>query len=160
MGTDSSIYGMDTMAEYQWLYCDSSFKAVSNANTRVYLHPQDGLYAARVKCGKTIDTTKCYYYFKKRSGIASHSLGDIKIYPNPAFDYIEILPATFMLNLFQHPTITLTNLLGQQTSPPVKVSNRGYRLDMRTVPEGIYLLQIRDKNDNLIKTERIVIQRD
>lgn len=53
--------------------------------------------------------------------------GDISIYPNPTNDllYINLLatviptPATVMLNLFKHPTITLTNLLGQSISPPI-----------------------------------------
>lgn len=115
-------------------------------------YPNYELGAVADKCGE--------------SEILDNEIEKIEVYPNPASDYVEISPstviplATVMLNLFQHLTFTLTNLLGQQTSLPVEVYNRGYRIDTRSLPEGIYLLQIKDRNESIVKTERIVIQRD
>jgi hypothetical protein len=108
-------------------------------------YPNYELGAVADKCGE--------------SGITDNTLEEIEVYPNPASDYVEISPSNAILNLFQHPTFTLTNLLGQQTSLPVEVSSRGYRIDTRALSEGIYMLQMRDINDNLIKTERLVISR-
>ena len=94
------------------------------------------------------------------SGIDDEVKMDIGVYPNPASDYVEISLSTVMLNLFQHPTFTLTNLLGQQTYPMVELINKGFRIDTHRLSEGIYLLQISDKTGSLIRTERIIIQRD
>lgn len=121
-------------------------------------YPNYELGAVADKCGE--------------SEILDNEIEKIEVYPNPASDYVEISPSavippsTVMLNLFQHPTFTLTNLLGQSFSPhiipasTVIPAQAGISLDIRSLPTGIYLLHIRDKNDNLIKTERIVIQRD
>ena len=88
-----------------------------------------------------------------------------------------IIPApTVMLSrytsgLFQHPAITLSNLLRQSFSPPiipastvipassVIPANAGISLDVRSLPEGTYLLQIKDRNKSILKTERTVIVR-
>lgn len=94
------------------------------------------------------------------SGIDDEVKMDIRVYPNPASDFVDISPSTVIPNLIRNLSITLTNLLGQSLSPPVIPANAGISIDIRSLPEGIYLLQIRDKNDILIKTERIVIQRD
>ena len=55
--------------------------------------------------------------------------------------------------------VTITNLLGQKTSPILEVTNQGYHLDTKILPKGVYYLQIRDSDGILIKTERIVIWR-
>ncbi|MFN7241614.1 MAG: T9SS type A sorting domain-containing protein [Chitinophagales bacterium] len=121
--------------------------------------------------------------------IFSNSAADISIYPNPAKDLLFVTssetrsltstvipaPASAPLSFGEAGRgITLTNLLGQSFSPPVIPASTiipanlsgsqhheaGLSIDVRSLPEGIYLLQIRDKNDNSIKMERIVIQRD
>jgi hypothetical protein len=114
-------------------------------------YPNYELGAVADKCGE--------------SGIADNEIEKIEVYPNPASDYIDISSSTviqsrYISGLFRNLSITVTNLLGQQTSLPVEVSSRGYRIDTRALSEEIYMLQIRDIYDNLIKTERIVIQRD
>ena len=83
---------------------------------------------------------------------------DISIYPNPARDYLEIVFANFIPKN-EVISLTMTNILGQSFSPPTEVSNQNYRIDTRDLSEGVNLLQIRDKNDVIIKTERIVIDR-
>ena len=70
-------------------------------------------------------------------------------------------PLYFAANL----SITLTNLLRQSFSPPiipastVIPANAGISLDVRSLPEGTYLLQIKDRNKSILKTERTVIVR-
>jgi hypothetical protein len=123
-----------------------------------------GLYTISVilktSCGR-LDTSK-YVLTIGSSSIESISKVDIVISPNPVRDFLFIvLPATAPLSFGEAGRgITITNLLGQSFSPPVIPTQAGISLDVRSLTEGIYILQIRDKNDNLIKTERIVIQRD
>lgn len=128
-----------------------------------------------------VDANNCFFsksYFiprvKKGTGSISEDISStIIIHPNPTSDFLHItLPSTVMLSryssgLFQHPTITLTNFLGQSFSPSVTPSHlwgsqhhhAGISLDVRSLPAGIYLLQIKDRNESIVKTERIVITR-
>ncbi|MFN5847329.1 MAG: T9SS type A sorting domain-containing protein [Chitinophagales bacterium] len=80
------------------------------------------------------------------------------MYPNSASEFVYIaLPSTVIP---AQTGIYMYNLLGQEI--PCQARNDGsgkLSIDVRDLPEGIYLLHIRDKNDNLIKTERIVIAR-
>ena len=121
-----------------------------NWNSGLPNFPNYELGAVADKCGE--------------SGIANNEIEKIEVYPNPASDFVEISPSTviqsrYISGLIRNLSFTLTNLLGQQTSPLVEVTNRGHRIDTRSLPEGIYLLQVSDKNHNLIKTERLVITR-
>jgi hypothetical protein len=100
-----------------------------------------------------------------RSGIADGVDLNIEVYPNPASDYISIaLPANVIpanLSRSQHRAtgIYIYNLLGQEIYPKMENVSGGLKIDVRDMPEGIYILYIRDKNDQLLKTERIVISR-
>jgi hypothetical protein len=76
------------------------------------------------------------------SAITETETLDIKVYPNPTRDCLEITSAIVIPNLIRNPTFTLTNLLGQQSSPNVEVTNQGYRIDVRDLSEGVYFLSI------------------
>ena len=83
----------------------------------------------------------------------------------------SVMLSRYTSGLFQHPAITLSNLLRQSFSPPiipastvipassVIPANAGISLDVRSLPEGTYLLQIKDRNKSILKTERTVIVR-
>jgi hypothetical protein len=104
-------------------------------------YPNYELGAVADKCGE--------------SGITDNEIEEIEAYPNPVSEFL-VVSGQKLAGI----TIELYNLLGQKMSPSIEAKNQGYRLGVQALPEGIYLLQIRDRNDNLIKTERIVIQRD
>ena len=162
LASDGKIY-MSTIETTRYLHaienpndtgilCNFKQRAVKllTFNNGLPHYPNYELGAVADKCGE--------------SGITDNEIEKIEVYPNPASDFVEISPSTviqsrYISGLIRNLSFTLTNLLGQQTSPLVEVTNRGHRIDTRSLPEGIYLLQVSDKNHNLIKTERLVITR-
>lgn len=93
------------------------------------------------------------------SGIAQIEDMKIEVFPNPAFDFVSVSLPTTVIPANAGISLTMTNLLGQSFSPLVIPAHSGISLDVKYLPEGIYLLHIRDKNDVLLKTERMVIVR-
>ena len=176
LASDGKIY-MSTIETTRYLHaienpndtgilCNFKQRAVKllTFNNGLPHYPNYELGAVADKCGE--------------SGIANNEIEKIEVYPNPASDFVEISPSTviqsrYISGLIRNLSITFTNILGQSLSPPVipistvipanlsgsQHHEAGISLDVRSLPEGIYLLQIKDKNDNLIKTERIVIAR-
>ena len=101
------------------------------------------------------------------SAITETEALDINVYPNPTRDFVSVSLTTnvILAHLWgsqRHEagiSLLMHNLLGQRTSPVVEVTKDGFRLDVRDLSEGIYLLQIRDKTGSAIKTEKLVIAR-
>ena len=89
------------------------------------------------------------------SAITETETLDLKVYPNPAIDYVEVSSQKWAVGSL----VELYNLLGQQVFPSIEVSKDGLRLDMRDLSEGIYLFQLRDKMGSVIKTEKVMISR-
>lgn len=87
---------------------------------------------------------------------------NIILHPNPTSDFISIRFLgldNFLSSREVEKKLILTNTLGQQLDPTIEVTKEGYILDLRHLSSGIYLLQLRDKNDQILKTERIVISK-
>jgi hypothetical protein len=103
-------------------------------------YPNYELGAVADKCGE--------------SRIADNEIEKIEVYPNPVSEFL-VVSGQKLAGI----SIEMYNLLGQKMSPSIEAKNQGYRLGVQTLPEGIYLLQVSDKNHNLIKTERLVISR-
>ena len=76
--------------------------------------------------------------------------GQISIYPNPAQDLIYI-EADGILNYKASLYDAVGNLMLQSTNQPT--------IDVNTIPEGIYLLQINDLDSNQTVTKSITIGR-
>jgi hypothetical protein len=92
------------------------------------------------------------------SGIAESEQFEVKVYPNPVSDCVYISLSS--KGIATKTGIYMYNLLGQEI--PCQARNDGsdiLSIDVRDLPEGIYLLHIRDKQGSLVKTERIVISR-
>ncbi len=144
---------------YQWIDCNTNLN-INGATSQKFVMKKSGKYAVRVSINNCSMTTKCSTQTLTSSHIFSQENDRFDIYPNPAIDFIFVnLPANVIPNLIRNLSITASNLLGQSFSPPVIPLKAGVSLDVRSLSEGIYLLQFRDKNDVLIKTERILIQR-
>jgi hypothetical protein len=103
-------------------------------------YPNYELGAVANKCGE--------------SGITDNEIAKIEVYPNPVSEFLVVSGQKL-----EGISIEIYNLLGQKMSPSIEAKNQGYRLGVQALPEGIYLLQVSDKNHNLIKTERLVITR-
>jgi hypothetical protein len=82
-------------------------------------------------------------------------LDNINIYPNPASDFVQIsgLPALSSNSI----TITLLNILGNEIINDDLSANESQRINVASLPNGIYFLRI--DNQDHSRVERIVIQR-
>jgi hypothetical protein len=144
--SNQDIYNVQ---DYSINVLDSTSYYDSVHNINVY---DKYFYSKRIWTNDSID--------KKDTVASKNTINNISLqlmlHPNPASDYVEVFCQKWTVGV----GVELYNLLGQQVSPSIEVSKDGFRLDIRDLSEGIYLLQLRDKNDNLIKIERIVIQRD
>lgn len=168
-------------------YISFSIKPIANLELNQTISNKVGIYFdfnEAIFTNRVMNQYKLKDTSRETTGIVLSKIeGVMYVYPNPASDFLFVTssetrslpsaviptPSTAPLSFGEAGRgITLTNLLGQSFSPPVIPANllgsqhhhTGISLDIHSLPEGIYLLQIRDKNDNLIKTERIVIQRD
>lgn len=77
-----------------------------------------------------------------KSGIEAAEDIDIKVYPNPASDLVTIVTG----QLAEASNVYLFNVLGQQTYVNIEKTNEGCKMDVRDLPEGIYLILIEDKS--------------
>lgn len=93
------------------------------------------------------------------SGIEESKQLSIKIYPNPASDYIEVISPDNYRERAVGSEIVLHNILGQQFYPRIEITKQGLRIDVRELPLGIYFLYMTDKDTILSRTEKFVIQR-
>lgn len=71
----------------------------------------------------------------------------IKIFPNPATDYIELSQNDKVAR------IVVFNLVGKELKR--FEANDGQRYNISELPKGLYLVQLLDKNDQTIVTQRV-----
>lgn len=91
-----------------------------------------GTSAAAILRVKAADTCTC-----SNLAVSAAKLARVTVYPNPAQDYVEInVPGN------DRCTATLYNQLGQLVRTQDAISG-AHRLDIKTLPAGIYLLKLR-----------------
>ena len=72
----------------------------------------------------------------------------IKVYPNPASDYIK-------LNIVSNVNkIKILNMVGK-TIKRFEVSLKGEKYNISDMPKGLYLVQLLDNDDKVISTKRL-----
>lgn len=78
---------------YQWIVCPSETPAPGNSTGRTYYATVNGTYQLVITDGECTDTSACTLIGP--SGIASISeeMSNLKIYPNPACNYINVAMA-------------------------------------------------------------------
>lgn len=99
--------------------------------------------------GLTSLTYNINFYLK--SGIASISADNIKVYPNPANDYIYIKNTHKYIQIQQ---VQLFDLLGKQLLSQ-NVNESTHKLELSSLPKGIYMLKVSTHNTTII-TMKIV----
>jgi len=146
---DTSLQANDT-GTYQWLYCDSNFKAIPNANQVVYKPKKSGRYAIRISNTYCTDTSECVYVQidTARLLILDNEKNEIRVFPNPV--------STKLFIDFRNSNLRyeITNTLGVRILA-------GYikkEIDLSRIEEGIYFLTIIDRYDK-ISTHKIEIRR-
>lgn len=73
---------------------------------------------------------------------------DIRVFPNPAFDYFELTEGTDV------EQIIVYNLLGREVRSFRSIGN-GQQYNLNGLPDGLYLLSLLDNRRGIVKTVRL-----
>lgn len=129
---------------YQWYYNGNALAT----GTAAYLSVTDtGLYAVKVVDSSCGCTDSVVYHLSELPdlGIAPLGTNPIRVYPNPTKNKIFV-PSPMALNL------SLYDLTGR-----LLLQEKGKKqMDLSTLPDGLYLLKIEDKQGRFIKMEKVV----
>jgi len=78
----------------------------------------------------------------------------VEIYPNPAIDYISVEIKESELSNTQ---FVLHSIIGNKlTIRAEKISNNKYRIELKNLPPGYYLLSIKDPKINFNRTYKFL----
>lgn len=116
-----------TYDSYQWVL---NSMTISNANAQSYTPNSSGTYSVIVDSNFCTNTSTPFVY--SATGIASSTLLDLSIYPNPAIDYL-VLKNNLGLN-----QVFIINNLGQSIKIPVIDSV----IDISNLAKGTYSLVV------------------
>jgi len=78
-------------------------------------------------------------------GVDEPSMADFNLYPNPAFDIVELV-----FEQEEDRLITIVDLSGKQVFQ-VNTSSMRQRLNLSEIPDGIYLVVIRTDEFKMVK---------
>lgn len=85
------------------------------------------------------------------SAVEEHTVGSILIQPNPAIDELRITGVSPLII----GNIEISSIDGSRVEVPAQqISNEIIMLDISSLPSGLYMLQLRDKN--IIRTSKFV----
>lgn len=134
------------ITDYAWDFGDGS-PLDYNANP-IHTYGYDGNYIVRLRlnsiCGATNDTSTVHV-INQSTGIDDLSRMDIKVYPNPTKDWVNI-EADIPLSLHLH---TIDGRL-------LKSIEKAKQIDMKDEIQGMYMLHVKDLDGNLLKVFKII----
>ncbi|XZF12489.1 PKD domain-containing protein [Chitinophagaceae bacterium MMS25-I14] len=127
---------------YQWFF---NGQVITNAVQQSYNATQDGAYYVEVTDGNGC-TQRSSSVFVDNVSVASISMSskDIRVYPNPTQGIVNI-DAPAKVNYF------ITSVEGKLLQSGQDV----YRIDISRFPDGMYMLNITDEENHLLKTEKL-----
>jgi Secretion system C-terminal sorting domain len=79
---------------------------------------------------------------------SASQLPDLKVFPNPTTEFIAVNDQQDQVGY-----LVLFNIMGRKVREITY--NRGERYSILDLPKGIYLVQIQDKNQKLLHTQKI-----
>jgi hypothetical protein len=126
---------------YQWFDCANNID-VNGANALSYIVAINGNYAVRVSNSfGCADTSVCVNI--TGVGVAEPEEAGIRIYPNPATDYIEISLRSFSTTTL----LSIIDVAGQEVAM-YHVNKKYTRINIADLAPGIYTLTMRDDNQS------------
>lgn len=73
----------------------------------------------------------------------------VKIYPNPAFNFIGLN------NIADVGSIIIYNLVGRKMKKFIPQNQKGEQYDIADLPRGMYLVQLLGKDGKVVTTQRM-----
>lgn len=130
---------------YQWLDCENNFSVISGATNQRYIPSQDGEYAVEVTESGCVDTSNCVIV--ALSSVEDFDDNQIRIYPNPTSDMIQIM----MENSQPIDGFSVYDVLGKEYEVKLtKLQNR-YEVNLKDLPSGTYVLVIDSQGKQIIR---------
>lgn len=147
----SELTATTSNVSYQWLTCGSVKAPILNANAQVYTATTNGKYAVAIDNGICIDTSSCVTVV----GIGiekSFSTKDLKIFPNPANDFIQVELA----EVFPNSRIVVRDLMGTIVDE-IDVDRNLITIDITLYASGVYFIDLYQENTRLL-TNKIIVE--
>ncbi|UTW63838.1 T9SS type A sorting domain-containing protein [bacterium SCSIO 12741] len=124
------------LAYFQWLDCDSNYKAIPGASHSKFAPSKPGQYAVAINQNWCFDTTSCSTYFPSDNGTNVDELRTerpvFNAYPNPCSKFIQLSST--------HPgTLTIHNLNGEKVQD-YYIQKEARKIDVAHLKQGVYLL--------------------
>jgi len=136
------VLSTGTFLTYQWYFNDNK---VPGANTNSIVVAHSGKYKVLVTDGNGCSNMSADSYVV---GVGVNSVinkDEVKIYPNPATSIVHI-DAPAKVN------VTLSGLDGR-----VILQGKGVtQIDLTGLASGVYMINVYDENDNIIKVDKLV----
>lgn len=146
---DSTLAAVDQIPFYQWLRCDSNFKAIPYTHFPEFKPKESGYYAVELSLGlfgaNCNDTSECIY-FSTTTATSNQIEESIRIIPNPTSGQFKIGPIPNSLLGEQYSIYSMTGDL--------LIRNRMIErsiFDLSAYPAGIYILKIKNRVLRIVK---------
>ncbi len=118
---------------------------VPGGNNQGYTATQNGLYYVVVTDSNGCQNRSAGVFINATAvNTAALNANDIKLYPNPTHDVINITAPVKL-------DVTIQDLTGRT----IMIATDANRIDVRNLANGVYMVQMRDKQGNMLKTERL-----
>jgi hypothetical protein len=132
-------------AEYQWIDCDNGYTPVAGATGQSYTAEAEGEYAVMVTLGDCMLESECKHVTVV--GVSSYlTEEDIRVYPNPAHDLIEIdmpeVPGPF--------TLEVINMQGQKIISRVYNATPHLQIGLTGLDPGMYIVRIKTSDRSVV----------
>lgn len=143
--TDVDMNAAATGVNYTWLDCDAN-QLVSGETSQNFAPFNQGNYALVVtdNDGACIDTSSCYF-INAGAAIRENNSGLIKVYPNPAKEYIQIQSNKAVQQN------ALINVFGQ-----IVYRGTSNYIDVSSLAAGVYFLKL--EFEDQVLTKKIVVE--
>lgn len=134
--SNQTITAAESGATYQWINCAGN-TPVSGATGQSYTATANGSYAVVITKNSCSDTSACTAV-TGISGIHELASGQVRIFPNPAQDYITIQTDVPLRNA----AVLMKNIAGQVVLEKTGLRGDRFNLRMAGLAPGIYFLEI------------------
>ena len=124
-------------ATYQWLDCENNFAPIAGATNTTYTANETGVYAVAITLGNCSDTSICNE-LPYIVDVHNPTNSTIKVYPNPAKDYVTI---EFEKNDHVH-LITITDLSGKIVLSEPVLNQTNTILPIEALNTGVYFIRV------------------
>ena len=132
----TTLTSNETGAGYQWVDCNNSNAPIAGETSQIFTPTITGNYAVEVtknNCTKTSDCTSFNVL-----GIGDFQLKNIRLFPNPAKDYITLIGFE---NTSSELSVSLYSITGKKIFKK-SLTTSNPKLNIKSLSAGVYLLDI------------------